>query len=288
MIFFVMNASTHDSDAYADLYLVELQFNETSGITNALSTQYSSKHDGNHIEDFIMRIGFMGVCIDFGDEMNCGYISDMDYTYESEVPSFSVTTSSDSSNTNNNNNSSNNTTNVKTTSTSSLELFDIAYKIQKKTISYHIFIVEIIFLLILLITQFYNMIEFLPFQKYIFYSAILILSSFWIILAISITWVLVVCHDLISLGNVMTMNVLEISKGKRVQGVLWASFAITIVQLMYYAWIFIKDNNIDLINMCKFNKNGNSNDDKNIDVEKEAGSVSDSVMSSITTLRGTL
>lgn len=279
MIFFVMNASTHDSDAYADLYLVELQFNETSGITNALSTQYNSKHDGNNIDDFIMRIGFMGVCVDFGNEMNCGYISNMDYTYQSEVPSFSVTTSNESSNTN--------TTTSKTTSTSSLELFDIAYKIQQKTISYRIFIVEIIFLLILLITQFYNMIGFLPFQKYILYLAALVLSCFWIILTISITWVLVVCHDLISLGNVMTMNVLEFSKGKRVQGILWASFAITVVQLIYYTWLFIKDSNCELINICKFNKS-NVSKNNNADIEKEAGSVSDSVMSSITTLRGTL
>ncbi|KAG0683592.1 hypothetical protein C6P42_000618 [Pichia californica] len=264
MIFFVMNGSTHDSDAYADIYLVEYQFNNTGGISSALSSQYSSAHDGNNIDEFIMRVGFMGVCINFGDGMECGYIGDMDYTYGNEVPSFSISSS-----------------NKNSTSTASLGLFDIAYKIQDKTFRYHIFIVEIIFLLVLFVVQFYNMIGFLPFQKYVTYIAIFVVSSFWIILTISITWIMVVAHDLVNIGSVMTMNILSFSSGKRAPGILWAAFSITIVQLLYYGWIVVKDEEI-------FQRIFNRSSNKKSDVEKDAGSMSDSVMSSITTLRGTL
>ncbi|ODQ48575.1 hypothetical protein PICMEDRAFT_14123 [Pichia membranifaciens NRRL Y-2026] len=264
MIFFVINGATHDSDAYSNLYSVEFTFNQTSDISSALSTQYSKQHKGNSLQDFVVRVGYMGVCINFGDGMQCGYTSDMEYTYQDQVPSFSVTGG-----------------NKNSTSSTSLEVFDIAYAIQQKTARHQIFIVEIIFLLALLVVQLYNMIGFLPLQKYASYLSMLILGSFWIILCISITWTMVVCHDLVSVGGVMTMNILSFSKGKRSQGVLWAVFALTIVQTAYYMWTLIGGTGF----MQGISRSGAK---KNTDVEKDAGSVSDSVMSSITTLRGTL
>lgn len=264
MIFLVMNGATHDSDAYASLYSVEYKFNETSDIASALSTQYSKQHSGNKLEDFVMRIGFLGVCINFGDGMQCGYTSDMEFTYKDEVPSFSVTGSGKN-----------------TTTSTSLELFDIAYAIQQKTVRHYIFIVEIIFLLALLVVQLYNMIGFLPFQKYASYLSMAVLGSFWVIMCISITWFLVVCQDLVSVGGVMTMDVLSFSRGKRSEAVLWAVFGLTVAQSAYYLWILVR-------NASTMQRLGKFNTKKNTDVEKDAGSASDSVLSSITTLRGTL
>lgn len=270
MVFFVMNGSTHESNAYAELYLVEYRFNQSSDITSALSSQYSSKHDDNSIEDFIMRVGFMGVCIDFGDDdMKCGYTSDMDYTYDSDVPSFSVSSSSSSSS---------NTTSAKT----SLDLFDLAYDIQNKTVDYHIFIAELIILLGVLLVQLYNIIAFLPFQAYATIIAIFGLISFWIILCISISWILIVCDEMIGTGSAMTMNILEFSgKNNRTQGVLWAIFSLTIIQLCYYTWLLVKKDGV-------LQQLRNKKAAKGKDVEKDTGSMSDSVLSSMTTLRGTL
>lgn len=271
MIFFVMNGATHDSDAYSNLYLIEYKFNQSSDISGLLSSQYSQQHDGNKLEDFVMKVGFMGVCVDFGGNdttsggLDCGYTSDMDEKYESQVPSFSVTSSKNS------------------TSSATLKLFDMAHTIQNKAIKYQIHIVEILFLLIILVAQVYNMIGCLPFQTYIQSFIILALGSFFIIDCISITWLLVTIQNLQNVGGVMTMNILSFTQGKRPQGILWAVFALSVIQLGFYIWKMIR-NQVEAPTLTK----NNSRNRKVNDLEKDLGSLNDSVMSSITTLRGTL
>lgn len=272
MIFFVVNGSTHDSDAYSNLYLVEYKFNTESAISPILSSQYSQQHKNSSLNNFSMKVGFMGVCVDFGNDLNCGYTSDMETAYENEVPSFSVV----------NNESENNTTITNSTihtSSVSLELFEIAQKIQNKSIKYHIFIVEIVYLLFLLLIQTYSLIGFLPFQIYVSYFISFVLGSFMVILCISITWLMVSCHDLVSVGMVMTMNILSFTKGNKTQNILWAVFTLTFIQIFYYLWTFVKVNKLVTgLKSFKFEK----------DIEKDAGSFSGSGISSITTLRETL
>jgi hypothetical protein len=269
MIFFVMNGATHDSNAYSNLYLVEYKFNQTSDISGLLAEQYTHQHNGTKLNDFFMRVGFMGVCVNFGGNditdggLDCGYTSDMNEKYDNEIPSFSVTSGK------------NNTSNA------ALQLFDIAYTIQNKTIKYQIFIVEIIFLLVVLVAQLYNMIGILPFQIYMEYFIILTITSFFTIVCISITWLMVTQQNLQSIGNVMTMNILTFTQGNRPQGILWAVFALAIIQLGFYVWNILKKEAV-LSNMNMKRSKGTN------DIEKDIGSINNSVMSSITTLRGTL
>lgn len=264
LIFFVINGATHDSDAYSNLQLVEYRFNSGSQISEILSSQYSSKHDGKNITEFSMKVGFLGTCLDFGGdkEMDCGYTSDMKSLYENDVPSFSVSSGTNS------------------TTGANLKLFDICEIIQKKTTKYQIFIVELIFLLVLLVSQLYNAIAFLPFQQYIYFFIVSIIGCFFTILCISITWLTVTIENIVNMGEVMTMDIIEFEKGQRVQNLVWAVFALTIVQSLYYFWDFVKERGL----LSKSTKQSKCKKD----VEKDSGSLSDSVMSSISTLRDTL
>lgn len=271
MIFFVMNGATHDSNAYSNLYLVEYRFNQSSDISGLLSSQYSQQHDGSKLEDFVMKVGFMGVCVDFGGNdttsggLDCGYTSDMDEKYQSQVPSFSVTSSKNS------------------TSSATLKLFDMAHTIQNKAIKYQIYIVELLCLLVLLVAQVYNMIGCLPFQFYIQCFMMLTLFASFTIICISITWFLVTIQNLQSIGGVMTMNILSFDQGKRPQGVLWAVFAFSVIQIGFYVWRILQ-NGVD----SSTPKRSKPRSRKVTDLEKDVGSLNNSVMSSITTLRGTL
>lgn len=262
MIFFVMNGATHDSSGYSSLYLYEYQFNNGSDIAGLLATQYSQQHDGKSLSDFSMKVGFMGVCVDFGKESDCGYTNDMKTDYDDKVPSFSVT---------NNKNSS---------SSATLELFTLAETLQNKATKYQIFIGEIIVLLALLITQVYNMISFLPFQMYIEWLILSILGSFFTILCISITWLMVSCANVMNIGSTMTMNILSFSQGVKPQRILWAAFALCILQITFYSWNLVSGE-LSGINFNRKRKSGK-------DVEKDMHSIDNSILSSISTLRGTL
>ncbi|GMM44702.1 Fig1 protein [Pichia kluyveri] len=262
MIFFVMNGATHDSSGYSSLYLYEYQFNNQSDISNLLATQYSQQHDGKKLSDFSMKVGFMGICVDFGDDLDCGYTSDMKTDYDDKVPSFSVTN------------------NKNTTSSATLELFTLAETLQNKATKYQIFIVEIITLLVLLVAQLYNMISFLPFQIYIQWFILFVLTVFFTIICISISWVMISCANVMNLGSVMTMNILSFAQGKKPQNVLWAAFALCILQVIFYIWTIINGD------FSGFNFNRTKKPSK--DMEKDISSIDHSILSSISTLRGTL
>lgn len=262
MIFFVMNGATHDSSGYSSLYLYEYQFNNQSDISNLLATQYSQQHDGKKLSDFSMKVGFMGICVDFGDDLDCGYTSDMKTDYDDKVPSFSVTN------------------NKNTTSSATLELFTLAETLQNKATKYQIFIVEIITLLVLLVAQLYNMISFLPFQIYIQWFILFVLTVFFTIICISISWVMISCANVMNLGFVMTMNILSFAQGKKPQSVLWAAFALCIFQVIFYIWTIINGD------FSGFNFNRTKKPSK--DMEKDISSIDHSILSSISTLRGTL
>lgn len=267
MLFFVINGATHNSNAYSSLYLIEYRFNQTSEISTLIASQYSSQNDGDKIQDFAMEVGFMGVCLNFGgnatdrDGLTCGYTSDMYSEYHSDVPSFLLTSSTNNS------------------STAALQLFDIASRFQNKATKYRIFIVEIVFLLVLLILQLYNSIGFLPFQIYVRYLIIMVIFSTFIIICISITWLLVTVQSLESVAGAMTMNILSFKPGKKAQTILWVVFALLVLQISFYIWQIIAVGNLA-------SRLGTSKDAP--DVEKDAVSANNSVLSSIITLRETL
>lgn len=262
MIFFVINGATHDSAAYNSLYLYQYKFNNSSDISHLLASQYSTQHKGKNLEDFVMSVGFMGVCLEFGGDEDtlCGYTDDMQTQYEKQVPSFSVTN------------------NKNTTSGANLELFGVAKTFQH-TVKKHILIVELVALLLLLVTQLYNMIGFLPFQFYVQMFIFVVIACYSIIMLISISWVMITCQDLKTVGGPLTMNILSFSKGTKPVGILWAAFALAIVQVAFYVWICLSGEDF----LQRFGCRG-----RRTDAEKEAGSINNSVLSSITTLRGTL
>lgn len=227
LIFFVLNGATHDSSAYNSLALIEYKFNSSSDIYSLLSLQYSKNHSHEKLDEFVIKVGYRGVCISFTDgkdNLNCGYTSDMDAAYSSKVPSFSVT---------DNNNS---------TGRASLEMFDIAYSIQEKSYKSNIYIAELICLLAALICQVYTILGFLPFQNYVLLLILGVLTSFFIINCIAITWLMVVLGNLVGVGGVLTMNILSFTVVSKPVGILWATLAITIVQGSLYLWHFLGGN----------------------------------------------
>ncbi|TID15444.1 hypothetical protein CANINC_004410 [Pichia inconspicua] len=269
MVFFIMSCTTHNSDGYAKLYIAEIKFNSTNEISTMLNSQYMQQHDSNRLLDFSMRIGFQGVCLNFGGEKdsiygsNCGYTSDMNDLYGSKVPSFSVTSNQNS------------------TSGAELDMFDITHKIQGKATKYRIYIVEIVVLLVLLLFQVYNILGFLPGQEYALLAIIALILIFFTIHCISITWLLVTMQNLQTLGSVMTMNILAFFQGKRIQGVIWSVFGLILLQMGFYAWLLITGavaGGANTINAPTRRK----------DVEKDYRGYNHSVMSSISTLRDTL
>lgn len=264
-----MNCATHNSNGYSDLYIVNVKYNATNEISSLLNSQYMQQHDNNEIIDFSLKIGFMGVCLDFGGEKdsvygpNCGYTGDMNNSYESKVPSFSVTSNQNS------------------TSGAELELFEVTHRIQEKATKYRIYIVELVALLILLLVQLYNLIGFLPGQTYVLLAIIAILMGFFIIHCISITWLMVTMQNLQMIGGVMTMNILTFTQGKRIQGVIWVILGLSIIQMGFYSWLIFRGGagKEPATGLKAIKHKG---------VERDYGGYNYSVMSSISTLRDTL
>lgn len=269
MIFFVMSCTTHDSDAYSKLYIAEVKYNSTNEISSMLDSQYMQQHDGNKLLDFSMKIGFQGVCLDFGGKSdsiygaNCGYTADMNDAYGLKVPSFSVTSNQNS------------------TSGAELDMFDITHHIQDKATKYRIYIVEMIVLLLLLLFQVYNFIGFLPGQEYALLAIIAFIFIFFTIHCISITWLMVTMQNLQTLGSVMTMNILTFTQGKRIQGIIWSVFGLVILQIGFYAWLVVGGaTGRAAVTMAA--------PARRKDIEKDYRGYNHSVLSSISTLRDTL
>lgn len=293
MVFFLYNGATHNSDAYSSLFLVEYQFENKSDIYSMIDGQYSAQHDGASLSDFSLKVGYMGLCLKFGDStLNsagkndniCGYTSDIIDTYNTKVPSFSLTSSN-------------------STNAAGLELFDLAKTFQDNVMKKVIFIVLLIFLLALLVLQIYSILGFLPFQLYASILIFIVLFSSFIILNIILIWLLVADSTMTNIGYETSLKIITVSSSNKPQSILWAVFGLQIVQSIFYIWDFFKPGNPKT--NSKVNGSGG-------DIEKDAGvgysygyhpqaytynnninkynthGANGSVMSSISTLRGVL
>lgn len=285
VVFFLYNGATHNSNAYASLYLVEYRFENKSDIFAMIESQYAAQHDGAALQDFSLKVGYMGLCLTFGDASLdsqgqdghvCGYTSDIVSAYSTDVPSFSLTNSN-------------------STNAAGLELFDLAQNFQSKVMHKVVFVVLLIFLLALLVLQIYSLLAFLPLQLYVSLLIISTIFSCFVILCIVITWLLVADSTLVNTGYETSLKILLVSSNKKPQSLLWALFALLIVEAAFHIWKLLG---------TKSPSNPNSDFEKDPPLAYSYGyhpqayvhnptkhythAPSGSVMSSISTLRGVL
>lgn len=228
MVFFVYNGATHNSSAYSSLYLVEYQFENKSDIYSMIDRQYSAQHDSASLSDFSLQVGYIGLCLKFMDEtldkegdngLICGYTSDIIDKYNDQVPSFSLTSSN-------------------STNAAGLELFDLVKTFQENVMKKVIFIVLLIFLVALIVLQVYSLLGFLPFQKYVLILISITLFSSFIILNIILIWLLVADSTMTNTGYETSLKILTVSSSNKPQSILWAVFALLIVESIFYAYEF--------------------------------------------------
>ncbi|GMM28814.1 hypothetical protein DAMA08_015300 [Martiniozyma asiatica (nom. inval.)] len=272
MVFFLLNGATHNSSGYSSLWLVDYKFNNESSIYSMVASQYAKINDGAQLSDFSLKVGYLGMCVNFGsssdEENDCGYTNDISNLYSTEMPDFTLTSSSSNS-----------------TTKAELQLLDLAKDFQKKVMKREIYSVQLIFLLALLVVQTYYCIGPLPFQNYALLLAIFMLCASFVILSIITVWVVVADYTVSVLGEVTSLNILQVLQNGKVTNILWAAFSLHVLEMALYAWIIYQLKTLEANNSKEDLEKANNGYGYDY---KYTYSGSDGVMSSISMLKKTL
>lgn len=216
---FVLLGCTKPKSAYANVFLFELSFNQSSPILKNMQTDTMNSTQ----MDTTVRTGYMGSCITFNasssnSKIECGDTDKIFSKYASELPVFSLYNEATNS----------------TTEEMNLVDFSSSFRKSGSNVSAGGFVPLVILIVIEIIGMAVNAasvgLRFTKFSVLTYIIAAAIGFSCWILSIATLSWIEAQRNTIHNLVHYVSLGLLNGSVDGRMSGIEWATFFMTFLQ----------------------------------------------------------
>lgn len=217
---FLLLGCNSSSATYYSTYLIRYSFNHESTIYPLIKTSFKGRNLTGY-EEMQVRAGYMSVCVELGDDINCVSRSSMD--------SFANLTNVDIYTSNSN------------STTTTLDLVNLASEFSNDIVHPYILIATIILSIILLLSLFYIVIPGLPYKHLVNKFNLVLAPVLALLWGLGSIWAHVATDAGQKLVSNASMGIINAHVGRKASSMTWVPFAFLIIDAIGVIGLHLRD-----------------------------------------------
>ncbi|CDR43605.1 CYFA0S12e02476g1_1 [Cyberlindnera fabianii] len=222
LLAFLLLGCTQESSVYSSTFLIRYSFNKSSSIFPLIEKSFTSKNLTGY-EDMIVRTGYLGLCVDVGDDITC--TGRKDFSVLNSISAVNVYTVNSN------------------TSSTTLDLIALAADFTDDIVHPYVLIATIVLSIVQFLALFYVVIPSLP-AKHIITKFNLILAPVLALLwGFGSMWTHVAADAGQSLVEKASMGIVQAHIGKKAAALTWTPFTFLLIVALTVVGLYFRDLN---------------------------------------------